>query len=62
MIVDEDDRRRIMLERPPEYRAGVDREFGECSVLKLLVRYEAPRGIKEQYSKPLVGQRSHRGD
>lgn len=60
MVVDENDRGGVELDRPPKYRAGIDCEMAERSALQLFIRNEAVRGVKEQHAQRLIGKRPHR--
>ena len=62
VIMDKDDGRRIMLERPAKERAGKKGEICKQPLLKLLVGDQPPLAIEEQDAQDLVRQRTHRSD
>ena len=60
MIVDQDDGGGVEFDRAAEDRARIDGKLTERSVLQLLVRDEAVRGVEEQDAQHFVAERAHR--
>ena len=62
MVVNEDDRGGIMIERAAEDRPWINGELGQRALLQLFVGDQSVPGIEKQHAEHFVRQRTHGGN